>query len=1198
MMNKWGNVRKAICLLMAVLLLWQSSGVLDLQAQSKVHAAEWDGVAREKTWELERCRIVYSLTDHWADGYSTTITLENTSDESIENWHVSFPAEQEIVDMWNAQLIETAEDTKVFKNVEWNQDIAVGQSITFGFTAKGSFTGFPEICQLPACRQTVPETDYEITYQVINTWETGHTGEVCIRNVSERTIEDWYVSFDCNHEISDLWNGVVVSWENGRYLIKNSDYNQNIKPGEEICFGFTVNASAEEEPGVFVVEEITLGEMADTTGTADGGDIVDCTELKLVINTEAFDYNEAADMYLTQQRVETLTGTLSDAEQVEKLSFSIIDINDTVVGSGEVEIGESWETPAIGLVLGLNCITFRAVYEQDKELVTTIYLMNFNKENMADADVDLSDSDGDGINNYTESILGTDAMSDDTDGDGLKDLDEMRYTGTSPLMEDTDENGVKDGQEDSDEDGLCHVEELRIGSEALYEDTDGDGLTDGEEVLEYLTDPLVADKDEDGLSDGEDVELGFDPLNPDTDGDGILDGDEISYQTCVKEMEQEKVAGVTQVAVSMDCAGYIDNEVHIMNVYDLDMRSTDVVGRFGAPVSIESTQEFDEATITFTYDESALGETSEDNLRIMWYDEENDKYNLLDEETVLDKENNTVSCKTEHFSTWLLVDVEAWLAAMSSSLIYQNIQPRLKWTYDKVYILHNMDYRGYRYVRPYLILYNRQEIIEDANGLYSSTSYLKNVGTADSEKAAFEISINFLKEEKQSNIYKEIYFISLKDIEYDSKIVQSAKKNNITINYTDVKKTDFPNVSKMVSETGGICIVKEKWNYDEFHNSLMASKVQGRYEDEPELLYIDLDDDDKDGLGNYFEERGMLLSNGTTEYRNPKLSDTDGDGITDLQEIGCTFPKKVNYTVGGKDYSFFVFQGSLYEKLPSDFIFVDGTVNADGTVNNEKMGYVSHSNQFENEKYVNRFYPNVFDETQSADGDAGVHGIYSYLLAEQNAKITALKYSSFNTLLVTAISVLAQDPYAVNSFYTYVMGTGGKYEGCRLGGTRDYFPVKYMLYRNNNGRNSARNCFEENMHSVQAAVETILNEHNQETYIALSPNIEQVWSGCNYVDYSNLVTGDVLDIASNVSAFGIFNSAEASVTLHCTYEPTTQTYEAEYIYYIVDFYDYTFLKMLYEEDALGLARSYELFGMCEGTTQWTKGETADWLWGE
>lgn len=46
----------------------------------------------------------------------------------------------------------------------------------------------------------------------------------------------------------------------------------------------------------------------------------------------------------------------------------------------------------------------------------------------------------------------------------------------------------------------------------------------------------------------------------------------------------------------------------------------------------------------------------------------------------------------------------------------------------------------------------------------------------------------------------------------------------------------------------------------------------------------------------------------------------------------------------------------------------------------------------------------------------------------------------------------------------------------------------------------------------------------------------------------------------------------------------------EFIYYIVDFYDYEKYPMICEQDALGLARTYELFGYCPGTMSWKSGQ--------
>lgn len=47
-------------------------------------------------------------------------------------------------------------------------------------------------------------------------------------------------------------------------------------------------------------------------------------------------------------------------------------------------------------------------------------------------------------------------------------------------------------------------------------------------MLGYGTDPLKADTDGDGLTDGDEVDRKSDPLNPDTDGDGLTDGEEIA----------------------------------------------------------------------------------------------------------------------------------------------------------------------------------------------------------------------------------------------------------------------------------------------------------------------------------------------------------------------------------------------------------------------------------------------------------------------------------------------------------------------------------------------------------------------------------------------------------------------------------------------------------------------------------------------
>jgi hypothetical protein len=76
---------------------------------------------------------------------------------------------------------------------------------------------------------------------------------------------------------------------------------------------------------------------------------------------------------------------------------------------------------------------------------------------------------------------------------------------------------------DSDGDGLSDDVEAVLGTDPLNPDTDGDGLSDGDEVL-IGTDPLNPDTDADGLQDGYEVQIGTNPLDWDTDHDSYGDG--------------------------------------------------------------------------------------------------------------------------------------------------------------------------------------------------------------------------------------------------------------------------------------------------------------------------------------------------------------------------------------------------------------------------------------------------------------------------------------------------------------------------------------------------------------------------------------------------------------------------------------------------------------------------------------------------
>ena len=183
------------------------------------------------------------------------------------------------------------------------------------------------------------------------------------------------------------------------------------------------------------------------------------------------------------------------------------------------------------------------------------------------------DSDGDGLSDFYEALLGTDKDNVDSDSDGISDADEdsdldglsniieITKTLTNPDSDDSYGNGTTDQNEDLDGDGLTNIEELTLSltDPGLF-DSDGNGVSDGDEDrdLDNLsnlqeknitgTDPTLLDTDDDSISDGNEdrdndglsdsIELNITLTqydDADTDGDTISDGDEDTDNDGIKD---------------------------------------------------------------------------------------------------------------------------------------------------------------------------------------------------------------------------------------------------------------------------------------------------------------------------------------------------------------------------------------------------------------------------------------------------------------------------------------------------------------------------------------------------------------------------------------------------------------------------------------------------------------------------------------
>ena len=555
----------------------------------------------------------------------------------------------------------------------------------------------------------------------------------------------------------------------------------------------------------------------------------------------------------------------------------------------------------------------------------------------------LADTDDDGLPNLIEKEIGSDPYNPDTDGDNLPDGYEALTLGTDPTKPDTDENGVSDYDEDFDNDGLSNGQEYELGTEPYNEDTDGDGLKDGEEINTYGTDPLKVDTDEDGLEDGDEIYFETDPLNPDSDGNGISDGDEKRSQTFIHEVENEDCA-VTEVRVTMEGTGNLQKTTSVESIMNKDILCSYVVGLVGEPFSIETTSQFDKATLTYVIDKSKLGDTDFDNLLFLWYDEENDNFVELD--TVLDEKNSTVSVETTHFSKYMLVDQVEWFKAWKNASLY------FEDTYEPLATVICYDCSGsmssndrtfnynifnddgtiaYSYPTCYrklaidsfidsMMLTDKTALVSFessaklVSGFSSDNDVLKSLvkpynGGGTNARAALDIAINQL-ETVEHWYSRHVILLSDGDVNVTANQILQAKTAGIKIHTIGLGSgANNQKLQNCARDTGG-----------QFFAAKTAEELDAIYRDLSKDNHFDLEglpDEDDDGLPDEFEVSGLVISNAQVIYTDPENPDCDDDDLLDGQEISIDGAKSKTVKIGSADGGYITYSTVVF-KYSSD----------------------------------------------------------------------------------------------------------------------------------------------------------------------------------------------------------------------------------------------------------------------------------------
>jgi hypothetical protein len=588
------------------------------------------------------------------------------------------------------------------------------------------------------------------------------------------------------------------------------------------------------------------------------------------------------------------------------------------------------------------------------------------------------DSDGDGIYDLIEAQKGADPFNSDTDGDGLLDGFETVGTRTNFLLTDTDNNGTPDGKEDSDQDGLDNFTEKELNTNPRNEDTDSDQVVDGDEV-EKGTDPKNSDTDGDGLEDGFEPTVGLNPLKADTDGNGVLDGEEqVEATTTVEEPTGPITPSVTIESTAKEAGTTtitsMDGEIAALG--------ENLPGYLGAPFEFETDVNFQNAKMTFAYDESLKGESFKP--AIYYFNEETQMLEKVANQTI-DEANGTVTANVSHFSIYILLNEmtweEAWEKEMKTPIMGEDGEGNTQYI-DVVFSIDSsgsMEWNDPQELRKEAAKSFVDKLREhDQAAVVDFDDWARTLVSLTTDHAQVKYQIDTIDDWGGTNLYaglsravdevsrgsadhnRFVIFLTDGDGYWHESALDAAKANNVTVYTIGLGPSLNENLLKRIAtETGG--------RY--FHAS-NASELQDIHDDVADET-VTAKDTDGDGLADVTEKWGYRTETGewisNLNFENP---DTDGDGIKDGAEAGQLIP-------GSNPY---YFTNSNPTKKDTD----DDGIH-DNTVDCQPLANVTECRDLSPKKYqFNPFIATLMTDMSYVDMEGDTKGGKTPYVAKEN----------------------------------------------------------------------------------------------------------------------------------------------------------------------------------------------------------------------
>lgn len=360
---------------------------------------------------------------------------------------------------------------------------------------------------------------------------------------------------------------------------------------------------------------------------------------------------------------------------------------------------------------------------------------------------------------------------------------------------------------------------------------------------------------------------------------------------------------VSEIKIDYEVQGNPLSKIEIKDLTNTEAEINECVGNAGQSIDISGNFfnfQLKEATVTMKYDKEKLNDVNEENLGVLWYDDDRDEMIVMD--SSVDIENGTIEFKTEHFSEYIIVDLETWEAAWNQRVVRVRNDADafdISFVIDDSGSMTSNDPQDLRIeaVENFIDILRNQDNYSIIK-FESSADTIKELNDEPSEdwKDDFRSSggtnitngvssgITTLSEENGN--YKVLVLLTDgEDAGLSSKkeeIISEAIDKNITI-YTiflntgsNTNQNRTQDISDLAVETGGSFYTISTDEIIDIFNQI--SKVS-----------IGVDgsvDTDGDGIPDEIELGGMRNKYGKIVYTNPYNADTDGDGKSDKEEVG------------------------------------------------------------------------------------------------------------------------------------------------------------------------------------------------------------------------------------------------------------------------------------------------------------------------